>query len=104
MVYAIVESGNKQYKIQKGSVIDVEKLDAEKDSIINIDSVLFASNGDKTFIGTPYIKGVTVKCKVADNIKGKKVIVFKYKNKTNYHRKTGHRQKYTRLIVEDISF
>jgi len=103
MTYAIVECGNKQYKIKKGSVIDVELLDKNKNDLLEINTILLASDGKDVKIGTPYVKSALIKCRVLDNIKDKKVVVFKYKSKSNYHKKTGHRQKYTRLVVEDIA-
>ncbi len=104
MTYAIVESGNKQYKVEKGSVIDVELLGTETGAKANIENVLLVSGSGKVSIGTPYVKGAAVKCSVVDaEIKDKKVVIFKYKSKSNYHKKTGHRQRYSRLLVEDIS-
>ena len=103
-MYAIIESGNKQYKVEKGSVIDVELLGAEKNGIIKIDNILLVADGDEVKIGAPYVKGAAVSAVVVeDEIKDDKVVSFKYKNKTNYHRTIGHRQKYTRLKVESIS-
>jgi large subunit ribosomal protein L21 len=103
-MYAIIESGNKQYKIEKGSVIDVELLDVKKDGNIKIDNILLIADGDDVKIGAPYVKGAKVSAVVVeDEIKDDKVVSFKYKNKTNYHRTIGHRQRYTRLKVESIS-
>ena len=103
-MYAIIESGNKQYKVEKGSIIDVELLDVEKDGIIKIENILFIADGTEIKIGTPYIKGAAVSAKVVEEeFKDVKVVSFKYKNKTNYHRKIGHRQKYTRLQIDNIS-
>ncbi|MCX5749837.1 MAG: 50S ribosomal protein L21 [Candidatus Saganbacteria bacterium] len=102
-MYAIIESGNKQYKVGPGSVIDVELLALKKDETVAFDKVLLVSDDDAIKIGTPYVKGATVESKVLDEIKDKKVVSFKYKNKINYHRTIGHRQKYTRLQVEKIS-
>lgn len=104
MIYAIIESGNKQYKIEKGSVIDVELLDVEKDAKINLDRVLLVADEGKVHIGTPYLKNAKVNCSVVDGErKDIKVVIFKYKSKSNYHKKTGHRQRYSRLLVEDIA-
>ncbi len=103
-MYAIIESGNKQYKVEKGSVIDVELLDVEKNGSIKIDNILLVADGDEVKIGDPYVKGAKIVAVVVeDEIKDDKVVSFKYKNKTNYHRTIGHRQKYTRLKVESIS-
>ncbi|MFA5104177.1 MAG: 50S ribosomal protein L21 [Candidatus Margulisiibacteriota bacterium] len=104
MTYAIIESGNKQYKIEKGSVIDVELLGVEKDAKVNLDRVLLVADEGKVHIGTPYLKDAKVNCSVIDGeIKDVKVVIFKYKSKSNYHKKTGHRQRYSRLLVEDIA-
>lgn len=103
-MYAIIESGNKQYKVEKGSVIDVELLDVEKEAKVTLDKVLLVSDEGKVHIGTPYLKDAAVKCSVVDpETKDKKVVIFKYKSKSNYHKKTGHRQRYSRLLVEKIS-
>lgn len=102
-MYAIIESGNKQYKVVSGSEIDVECLDLKKDGKVKLDRVLLVSGDDTVKIGTPYVKGAVVQASVVDNIKDKKVTSFKYKNKTGYHRTIGHRQQYTRLKVENIS-
>ncbi len=103
MDYAIIESGSKQYKVSKGTVIDVELLDGADKGTIDLDKVLLISGDGGIKIGMPYIKGSSVKCKVVEpDIKDVKVTSFKYKNKTGYHRTKGHRQRYTRLEVENI--
>ncbi len=81
-MYAIIETGGKQVKVEKDSVIYVEKLDVEAGDSYTFDNVLFLG-GDKTVIGTPYVKGATVTAKVEKNGRGKKIIIFKYKDKTN---------------------
>ena len=83
--------------------IDVELLGVEKDAKVKIENVLLISKDDEVTVGTPYVKGASVDCEVVDNIKDKKVISFKYKNKVNYHKTIGHRQKYTRLKVANIN-
>ena len=102
-MYAVIETGSKQYIVQKGDVLDVELLYAEKDSTVNFDKVLLYSSDDKIEIGAPYLKGVKVRGKIQDNIRDKKVVVFKYKRKINYKRKVGHRQPYTRVLIEEVS-
>ena len=102
-MYAVIETGSKQYIVQKGDVLDVELLYAEKDSSVNFDKVLLYSSDDKIEIGAPYIKGVKVRGKVLDDIRDKKVVVFKYKRKINYKRKVGHRQSYTRVKIEEVA-
>jgi len=99
-MYAIIETGGKQYKVNEGDIIDVELLEAKRH--VTFDEVLFLSNNGKTEVGAPYVKGAKVSAKVLGEGKDPKVTTFKYKNKTNYHRTIGHRQRYTRLEIEKI--
>lgn len=101
-MYALVEYKGKQYKAEKGAQIQVDKIDAEKGSKIDIDTVLMVSDGEKATVGTPYVKGAKVQVVVGDTFKDKKVIVYKYKSKKDYHRTIGHRQRYTMVTVENI--
>lgn len=101
-MYALVEYKGKQYKAEKGAQIQVDKIDAEKGSKIDIDTVLMVSDGEKATVGTPYVKGAKVQIVVGDTFKDKKVIVYKYKSKKDYHRTIGHRQRYTMVTVENI--
>ncbi len=101
-MYALVEYKGKQYKAEKGAQIQVDLIDAEKGSKIDIDTVLMVSADGKATIGTPYVKGAKVQVVVGDSFKDKKVIVYKYKPKKDYHRTIGHRQKYTMITVENI--
>lgn len=102
-MYAIIETGGKQYKVTKGMIIEVEKLPVEADTQYSFDQILIVSDGDKNItIGQPYIEGASVAAKVIAQDKDKKVVIFKYKRKTNYNRKTGHRQPLTRLQIEEI--
>ena len=101
-MYAVVEYKGKQYKAEKGAILTVDKIDAEKGAAIEVDSVLLVSDGDKVSVGTPYVKGAKVKIVVEDSFRDKKVIVLKYKSKKDYHRVIGHRQNYTNVRVEDI--
>lgn len=102
-MYAIIETGGKQYKVAKGMIIEVEKLPVEADTQYSFDQILIVSDGDKNItIGQPYIEGASVAAKVIAQDKDKKVVIFKYKRKTNYNRKTGHRQPLTRLQIEEI--
>ncbi len=101
-MYALVEYKGKQYKAEKGAILTVDKLDAEKGSKIEIDSVLLVSDGDKVSVGSPYVKGAKVQIVVEDSFRDKKVLVLKYKSKKDYHRLIGHRQQYTNVKVEDI--
>ena len=102
-MYAIVEAGSKQYKVEVGSVIDVETTGQKKGEEAVFDRVLLAVKDQDVMIGTPYLKSPLVKGVVEDVIKDKKVICFKYKRKTGYHRTKGHRQNYTRIRIESIS-
>ena len=101
-MYAIIDNGNKQYKVAEGDVIFVEKLDAEVEATYTFDKVL-AIGGDETKIGAPVVEGASVSAKVLKQGKDKKVIVFKYKPKKNYRRKQGHRQPYTKVQIEKIN-
>lgn len=102
MVYAIIEMGGKQYAVERGSIVEIEKVDVPEGETLKIDKVLFLKKDDEGVFGTPYVKGATVQAKVLGHGKGKKIIVFKYKRKKNYRRKRGHRQPFTRIVVEDI--
>jgi large subunit ribosomal protein L21 len=103
MKYAIVVSGGKQYKAVPGEIIQVDKLPNEVKDKVVLDEVLFIADGDKKIsIGTPTIKGAKVETTVADQIKGPKIRVFKYKPRVHYRRRQGHRQLYTLLEVKKI--
>jgi len=102
-MYATIEFKGKQYKAEKGAVLTVDKVDAEKGSKIDVDAVLLVSDGDKISVGSPYVNGAKVQLVVEDSFRDKKVIVFKYKSKKDYHRTIGHRQHYTNVRVEDIT-
>lgn len=101
-MYAVIETGGKQLKVEEGQTIFVEKLFAEEESIFTFDKVLLVG-GETTKIGTPYVDGATVTAKVVAHGKGKKITVFKYKAKKNNHRKLGHRQPFTKLVVGKIN-
>ena len=101
-MYAIIETGGKQIKVEEGSKIFVEKLDAEVGSDVKIEKVLFIG-GESTKVGAPYVKGASVDCKVEKQGLGKKIRVFKYKAKANERKTIGHRQPYTCLIVKAIN-
>ena len=101
-MYAIIKTGGKQYKVQEGDVIFVEKLGAEVEDTFTFDEVL-AVGGDELVIGSPTVEGASVTAKVLRQAKSKKVIVFKYKAKKGYRRKQGHRQPYTKLQIEKIN-
>jgi len=101
-MYAIIETGGKQYKVQEGDVIYVEKLGLEEGSQVTFDQVLVVGSGSEVKTGEPLVAGATVTGKVEKNGKGKKIIVFKYKPKKNYRKKQGHRQPYTKVVIEKI--
>lgn len=101
-MYALIEYKGKQYKAEKDTLIQVDKIDAEKGQTIDIDTVVLVSDGDKVNVGTPYVKGAVVKAVVEETFKDKKVIVLKYKSKKDYRRTIGHRQQYTNIRVTDI--
>ena len=100
-MYALMEFKGKQYKAEKGAILQVDKLDAEPGSTMNIDSVLLVS-GDTVSVGAPYVQGVKVQAVVESHKKDKKIIVFKHKAKKDYRRKQGHRQQYSVIKIQDI--
>jgi large subunit ribosomal protein L21 len=101
-MYAVIESGGKQYTVRQGDVIKVEKLAAAVGESLEIDRVLLLG-GDKVQIGTPLVRGAKVTAKVLEHGKNKKVIVFRYKPKKHVRVKKGHRQPYTKLSIESIA-
>ena len=101
-MYALIEFKGKQYKAEKGAVLQVDKLDAEPGSVIDINSVLLVS-GDTVSVGTPYVNGARVQAVVDAHKKADKIIVFKYKPKKDYRRKQGHRQQYSVITIQDIA-
>jgi len=103
-VYAIIETGGKQYRVSKGDVIDVERLAGDEGDEIVFDRVLAVGRDDGTFqVGSPVVEGATCRGKIVSEFKDKKVIAFKYKPKVNYRRKKGHRQVKTKIRIEEIS-
>ena len=100
-MYAVIVSGGKQYRVSQGDVIYVEKLDQEVDSKISFD-VLMLGSEEGVEIGTPTLAGAKVEGKILSQVKGEKIIIFKYKSKKNYHRKAGHRQAYTKVEITSI--
>ena len=101
-MFAVIETGGKQYKVNEGDVIYVEKLDVADGETITFDKVLAVSNGDKFSVGAPYVEGASVLANVIETGKGKKLYVFKYKPKKNEKKKIGHRQFYTKLQINKI--
>ena len=100
-MYAIIATGGKQYRVSEGDVIWIEKIEAEVDSTVSFDVLLMENEGDVK-VGTPVVEGVKVEGKVVGQIRGEKIIVFKYKAKKNYRRKQGHRQPYTKVEITKI--
>ena len=100
-MYAIIECGGKQYKVQEGDLLRVEKLDAEVGSSVSIEKVLLIG-GEKTTIGAPFVEGAKVSCKVLNHDKEKKILVYHYKAKKNIRKTYGHRQPFTSLLIEKI--
>jgi len=101
-VYAIVETGGKQYKVAVGDTIDVEKLPVQSGDKVELDRVLMVQDGDKTKVGNPLVNGAKVVATVVGPIKGPKIRILKYKPKIRYRRTSGHRQNYTRLSIDKI--
>ncbi|MGE5654133.1 MAG: 50S ribosomal protein L21 [Bacillota bacterium] len=101
-MYAIIQTGGKQYRVQQGDVIWVEKLETEVGQTVNFEQVLAVSKDDTLTVGTPVVAGAKVVAKVVEHGKGDKILVFKYKSKSNYRKRYGHRQPYTKLTVEKI--
>jgi large subunit ribosomal protein L21 len=101
VVYAIVETGGKQYKVSAGQTVDVELLPVDAGEQVELDRVLMVVDGDQVHVGSPTVDGATVKATVVDQVKGKKVRTFKYSG-TKYRRRRGHRQRYTRLAIDEI--
>ncbi|MFC4600398.1 50S ribosomal protein L21 [Cohnella hongkongensis] len=101
-MYAIIQTGGKQYKVQAGDVIFVEKLSANAGDSVTFDHVLAVSKDGGLTTGAPTVAGAAVIGKVEQHVKGEKIIVFKYKPKKNYKRKQGHRQPYTKVTIESI--
>lgn len=100
-IYAIVRSGGKQYRVEPSQTLDVERIDAEVGSKVDLGVLLLGGDGE-TKVGTPLLDGVKVVAEVVEHGRGPKIRVFKYKNKTRYRRRQGHRQGYTRLTIREI--
>jgi len=101
-MYAIIETGGKQYKVAPGDKVEVDFLNAGSGKDVELEKVLFIAEKSEQIIGTPVIENAKVKATCLDESKGDKIIVFKYKNKVRYRRKKGHRQLYSKLEIKDI--
>ena len=102
-MFAVIKTGGKQYRVQAGDVIYVEKLDLEADSNVTFDEVLLVGKDEETLVGAPVVAGATVEGKVMAQVKGKKIVVLKYKSKKNSRKKQGHRQPYTKIEITAIN-
>jgi large subunit ribosomal protein L21 len=101
-MYAIIENGGKQFRVSPGSKLDIDFMDAGAGKKVELDKVLFIADGDEKIIGSPFVENAKGKATFLDEGQGKKILVFKYKNKVRYRKKTGHRQLYTRVTVDEI--
>ncbi len=101
-MYAIIRSGGKQYRAEVGATIDVDRLPQDIGDSIEIADVLLVADGVDARIGQPRVDGALVRATVVEQFRGKKIIVYKYRQRTSYRRKLGHRQHYTRLRIDDI--
>jgi large subunit ribosomal protein L21 len=104
MFYAVLENGGKQYKAFEGETLEVDLLPVEVGSKKTFENVLLLVNDSETQVGSPFLDGVSIDCTVVEHFKGEKLIIFKYRAKQRFRVKTGHRQKYTRVVVDSILF
>ncbi len=102
-MYAVIETGGKQYRVQEGDILFIEKLDVKADDVIDFDKVIVVGKEDGVVIGTPVVEGAKVTAKVLKNGKGKKIVVFKYRPKKDSKTKKGHRQPYTQIQIQSIN-
>lgn len=101
-MYAIIETGGKQVKVEEGQEVFIEKVDSQDNESVTFDKVLFVG-GDSVKVGAPYVDGASVTANVVKHGRAKKITVFKYKRRKNYHRKQGHRQPYTKVVIDKIN-
>jgi len=102
-MYALVEIQGKQYKAEEGALLKVDKLDKAAGDNLEFNSVLLVRDGEETKVGTPYVKDAKISATVEDQIRGKKVLVYKFKKRKGYRRKQGHRQQYSLIKVQNIT-
>lgn len=102
-MYAIIATGGKQYKVEEGSVLFIEKLEADVDATVTFDKVLAVSADDAMTFGAPYVEGATVTAKVVKHGKGEKIRIIKHKAKKGYRKRQGHRQPFTQVSIEKIT-
>ncbi len=101
-MYAIVETGGKQYQVEEGRYVDIELLEGETDSKVVFDKIVMVVNGKKSKVGQPYVSGASAEGKIVMHGKAKKIIVFKQRPKKGYRKKQGHRQGFTRVMISKI--
>jgi large subunit ribosomal protein L21 len=97
--FAVIQTGGKQYLVKPGEMLKIEKINAEKDSDFSFDKVLLIVDGENIKLGKPFIEGAKIPAKIIEEGRGKKVTIIKYKQKTRYHKKAGHRQPYTKIKI-----
>ena len=102
MAYAVFKTGGKQYRVEKGDQIDVEKLDAEIGETISFEEVLAVGEGEGLNVGSPFVKGASVTARVVDQYRAKKIVAFKFKRRKGYHKTKGHRRHLTRLEITGV--
>lgn len=102
-MYALIDYKGKQFKVSEGDEIVVDRIDEEVGSKVEIASVLLLKNDDTVKVGTPYVEGAKVSATISENFRDKKVLVYKYKSKKDYHKMYGHRQHYTRIKIDSIT-
>lgn len=102
-MYALVEIKGRQYKAEEGALLQVDKIDKDAGETVEFDTVLLVRDGDETKVGTPYVAGAKVTAVLEEQIKGKKIVIFKFKRRKGYRRKQGHRQQYSRIKVQSIN-
>lgn len=101
-MYALIETGGKQYRVQKDDVLFIEKLNAQEGETVTFEKILLVNKDGETVVGKPVVQGAKVTAKVLAHGRGKKITVFKYKPKKNYKKKQGHRQPFTKVQIESI--
>lgn len=101
-MYAVIRDRGMQYRVEKGQILDIALLDADPGSAIELDEVLLIGDAPEAVVGTPLVEGARVQAEIVGEVKGEKIIVFRYRRKKRYRRRTGHRQRYTRIKISAI--
>lgn len=102
-MYAVISTGGKQYRVQEGDVLRVEKLDAEQGSTVDFDKLLMVGAGESVSVGTPYVEGGSVSAEIQAHGRAKKIDIIKFKRRKHHRKQMGHRQSYTELLIKKIS-